>query len=602
MRRICISMLAVCSATAFAQAAPTPAPAPNPTPVSPPPAAAKLAPAAAASEEEEEDEDDPERRQGTIVQLDRDVVYIDLGQTHGVRPGETLRVLRTITATHPVTGKKLIDHFPLGQMSVEQVSRVLSFGRLERRIFGVVKVGDVVRIEPPKLPLSLARSPEAKERAAAAPSDGGVRSLERREVPGAAGEELNRIFELTLGRVPRERAELLSGYLSTHPNTPFAVALRLEIEAFRRFAEVHQRALEAARSQAKLVDKDGEKVRAAEEQRRLQRQLDILASLPQRLEVGDPVDLAITMREPFSVQAAFAYVRRPDSNAYDRITLRRDGDGYFRGRLPAPVIAPPSFEIFLEAVGNDNLRMTAGTPVSPLQIHVDPRASGPRPAQRNKSELRSFFEYVDFNRFKRNDYYLVAEGDFTYRPGTWLAGISAGFGVMYGRGGKNEDLQLLQSGTDCGSMVTTEARSPCGQRAGFNYGYFETEFRFGKWVSMVPRIVVGQTVQGPGAGGELKLRIGQYTGTNLLLGVSYFKDFGALGSLQLEWNVIRGWPMAASVIVTNLPAQGDVGVRIVYQLAYRARSFLQPALRIGVAARNIEQIGMSVGLGLIAAW
>ena len=43
----------------------------------------------------------------------------------------------------------------------------------------------------------------------------------------------------------------------------------------------------------------------------------------------------------------------------------------------------------------------------------------------------------------------------------------------------------------------------------------------------------------------ISLRIGQVTGTNLQLGASYFQNFGALGSLHLEWNVVRGWPMAS---------------------------------------------------------
>jgi hypothetical protein len=114
--------------------------------------------------------------------------------------------------------------------------------------------------------------------------------------------------------------------------------------------------------------------------------------------------------------------------------------------------------------------------------------------------------------------------------------------------------------------------------------------------------MVGQTLSGPGVGGELKLRIGQVTGTNLQLAAYYFKDFGALGSLHLEWNVVKSVPMGAAVIVTNQPAQGDVGVRILYQIAFRARPWLQPALRIGIAARNIEQIGLSLGFGLITAW
>ena len=94
--------------------------------------------------------------------------------------------------------------------------------------------------------------------------------------------------------------------------------------------------------------------------------------------------------------------------------------------------------------------------------------------------------------------------------------------------------------------------------------------------------MVGQTVSGPGVGGELKLRIGQVTGTNLQLAAYYFKDFGALGSLHLEWNVVKSVPMGAAVIVTNQPAQGDVGVRILYQIALRAR----PLASASAACRN----------------
>lgn len=565
---------------------------------------AKAAPQAGGSEDDEESESESGGAQsaapgvpGTIVQIERDVVYIDLGQSHGVRPGDTLRVLRTITAKHPITRKTLIDHFPIGAMTVEQVSQVLSFGRLQRRIVGVVKVGDVVQTAASPAP---AAEPSKDPAAAAAP-----RRAEDRAGPAVAtaAQELDRIFALTRGRAPQERADILARYLETYPSSPHADALRQDIDVFRRFAEAHRKALEAARlSEQALAANDRTQKDREEENRLLLRRLDILASLPERLETGDRAALAITMRQPAEVQSAFAYVRRRDANAYDRISLIKDGDGYFRGRLPAAVIAPPSLEIFLEAIGIDGTRVTAGTPRSPIQIQVDVRAGAPRPGQRGKSELRAFFEYVDFNRFKRNDYYLVAEGDFTYRPGTWLAGVSTGFGVLYGRGGKNNDLQLFTDPAACAGIELAPPGSPCGQLAGFNYGYLDVEFRFGKWVSMAPRVVVGQSVQGPGVGGELKLRIGQILGTNLQLGVSYFKDFGALGSLHLEWNVVRGWPMGASVIVTNLPAQGDVGVRIVYQIAYRARSFLQPALRVGVAARNIEQIGLSVGLGLIAAW
>jgi hypothetical protein len=121
-------------------------------------------------------------------------------------------------------------------------------------------------------------------------------------------------------------------------------------------------------------------------------------------------------------------------------------------------------------------------------------------------------------------------------------------------------------------------------------------------VGLVPKLLLGQTVSGPGIGGELKLRIGQETGTNLLVGGQLLKDFGAQGLLQLEWNVVRNWPMSAAVVVTNQPAQENIGVRIVYQISYRARPWLQPTLRLGYNVRNIAHGGMSIGLGLIMSW
>ncbi len=547
--------------------------------------AACLAQPSARAADDDEADDSPEAPQATIVQIEQDVAYVDLGESSGIHPGGVLRVLRTIKARHPVTGKELTDHFPIGRMTIEQVSGVLSFGRLERRITGVVKVGDMVGTMPRPAPARAADAGRARPQA----------TPQQAADPEAAA--LSRVFERTLGRQPGQRIEILSEYLSTHQASPYAAALAGEITIYRRWEAALRRPAQQEGPDAARAQREAQA--AAEKQRRLGR-LEIGAALPTQVTAGDPIELAITTRDPSAVQAAFAYVRHPSENSYERVALRADGDGYFRAPLSPAIVTPPSFEIFLEVVGADGERVTSGSPLAPYEITVEPSAAPPRTGPRGRSEIHGFFEYVDFNRFKGNDYYLVAEGDFTYRLRGWLAGVSSGFGVLYGRGGRNDDLQQLKDPSMCAGGGASSAA--CGQQVGFNYGYFETELRFGKWVSMAPRIMVGQTVMGPGAGGELKLRIGQVTGTNLQMAASYFQSFGALGSLHLEWNVVRGWPMGAAVIVTNQPAQGDVGVRIIYQIAYRARPWLQPALRIGVAARNIEQIGLSLGFGLITAW
>ena len=568
----------------------------------------------AGHDDDDADVDDADgTTQGTIVQLERGTAFIDLGDAHGIRPGLTLQVLRTISAKHPVSGEVLRDHFPLGRMTLEQVSRVLSFGRLSPGVAGAVKVGDVVRvIQKP----SAATSKKGAAEKVVAPNGGapGPALAPSNGAQSAAGEgkngafslsaettELNALFERTLTLPPSARAKLYVSHLEKYPKSPYAARLRSEITFLEGLSATLQHTTATLSQEAQRQLKREEE--QAESKRNLAR-LEILAQIPRRLIEGDPNELALTVRYPAAVQMVFAYVRRPEAHAYERIPLVRDGDGYFREAIPAHIVGPPSFELFLESIGTDGEHISAGTALTPFRVEVEPRIGRPPTGPRGQSEIHGFFEYVDFNRLRGNDYYLVAEGDFTFRPKTWLAGISGGFGVLYGRGGKNEVLQGLSDGSSCDGVPDKPPpeRAACGQRVGFNYGYFETEFSFGKWVGLAPRLMVGQTLSGPGVGGELKLRIGQVTGTNLQLAAYYFKDFGALGSLHLEWNVVKSVPMGAAVIVTNQPAQGDVGVRILYQIAFRARPWLQPALRIGIAARNIEQIGLSLGFGLITAW
>jgi hypothetical protein len=528
---------------------------------------------------------------GTIVQLEGDTAYVDLGLKRGVRPGATLQVLRTINAKHPTSGETLVDHFPLGTMTVEQVGRVLSYGRLDKRIATVVKVGDGVALEAARPSPALPQATATPERAGAA------------RAPDPAAAEITQVWRMTVGRRPEERARLLSDYLRAHPASPYAATLRVEIDAFTAAA----RELSYAEARARAAV-DARHVEESEE--RKQTRLDILGQLPDELYEHDPLAFSIYVRHAEEVAAAFAYVRRPEQMTYQRLVLARDGDGYFHALAPDDWVVPPRLEVFIEVVDRAGAVLTAGTATAPRRITVDRLPTQRDPLERDRSAVRGFFEFVDFNRFRGNDYYLVAEGDFTYRLGTWLWAVRTGFGVLYGRGGKVQDLDATDSSKNLiacdpsklDSAPTDPAALACGHEVGFNYGYVEAEFHIGRYVGLAARFLGGQTVQGAGVGGELRLRIGQETGTNLLAGGSFLKDIGALGLLQLECNVVRGWPMSAAVIVTNQPAQEDIGVRIVYQVAYRARSWLQPALRIGYDARNISHGGLSLGLGLIMAW
>jgi hypothetical protein len=185
--------------------------------------------------------------------------------------------------------------------------------------------------------------------------------------------------------------------------------------------------------------------------------------------------------------------------------------------------------------------------------------------------------------------------------------------VLQGRGGDKDLLdskngsaaigpnnQPFPQDSPCDPTIKYDPR--CGREVGFNYGYVEAELHFGRYVGVITRLLAGQTVDGNGVGAELRLRIGPEMGTNLVAGGSILRDIGALGLLQLETHVSQTWPMSLAVMVTNQPAEENIGVRIVYQIAYRARSWIQPALRVGYNVRDKDHGGLSVGLGLIMGW
>jgi hypothetical protein len=254
------------------------------------------------------------------------------------------------------------------------------------------------------------------------------------------------------------------------------------------------------------------------------------------------------------------------------------------------LIRPPAVELFVEVVDASGPTVTDGTEAEPKSIPITTLPPGPASPGPGHSAVRVFTEWVDWNSYRFNDWHALVESDFMYRLGGTLYSVRLGFGALRGRGGKVADLD----GPD-----TTKNQ---GHEVGFNYGYIEGELRFGRLVGLAARLTAGETFAGPGVGAEVKLRIGPETGTNLVVGGSLVSDLGALAQLALEWDVIRLFPMSASVIVTNQPAGEDVGVRLVYQVALRARPWLQPALRIGYDARNIDHGGVSVGLGLVMGW
>ncbi len=574
------------------------------------PAATAPAPAPA-SQDDDDDEPDDEvgEHDGTIVRIEGDLLYFDVGSERGLRIGQSVRVLRTIIAKHPVTGKRLVDHFPLGTLSVEGVGSVLSYGRVQRRIGPLVKIGDVVNVSQPAEKRAATStgpaSPAAAERSRSAPSPtaasapaasattspdrSGAASSDTRPVtvPAAVAEptpaqQVQQVFERALGRPLSVRIQIFEDYLTAHRDSPFRATIEQELAHLR----ATQQTLAAAAEQLARARQERTRAGDSDDTRSDLPIANVL--VPRRIQAGEPLEVTVYVGNPGNVRQAVLYVRRDGDYTYQLAPFKEDATGYFRILVPSRLLTAGTVELFVglhDVMGRQSIH--AGSAERPSQVVIDPPIGPPPPPGPNHSAISGFFEYVDFNRFRGNDYYFNAEADFMYRIGGVLYSVRTGFGTLSGYGESVRNLDELML-------------SP--RPVGFNYGYVEGELRFHRLVGLAARGLAGQSRAGAGGGAELKLRIGSELGTNLVIGGAIISDFGALAQLKLEWNVIRSWPMSVTVVATNQPVQTDLGVRLIYQVGWRFKHWFAPTARIGYDVRNINHGGLSLGLGVVMGW
>ena len=62
-----------------------------------------------------------EASEGVVVQIADGEVVFDLGSAAGLEPGGTVRFFRRLTVKHPVTGKEVVDRFPIGAVRPTEV-------------------------------------------------------------------------------------------------------------------------------------------------------------------------------------------------------------------------------------------------------------------------------------------------------------------------------------------------------------------------------------------------------------------------------------------------------------------------------------------------
>jgi hypothetical protein len=363
-------------------------------------------------------------------------------------------------------------------------------------------------------------------------------------------------------------------YLARRPGSPHAAAIREDIAELRRLRDL---------------------MRSPEDTLESESIGGIAHNPPRHASPGEETSLAFLIENEAGLSSAWLHYRRRGEASYKRALLRRDGDLYLRGSIPAEMVSAPGVEYFVEvATAGGEVGTAVGRPDKPIEVEVDrPSVASAFTGAPSRSQVSVRGSYLDFATFddrsgERTDRFFMTEADFAYRVTGWLHAVRAGFGSVQGEGG-------------FANQSYDDTNPP--DKVGFNYGYAEIEIHPPRsHVGVALRAVSGVGQEGFGVGGEGRLRIGDPTGTNVTLGGSRIQEIGFLSDLRLQVVTIPRVPIGFTVAVTDQPNEGDLGMLFATDLGWRALPWLVPTLRLSYQARTVVHSGVGAGFGLVFGW
>ncbi len=565
----------------------------------------------------------------TVLRVDGDDIWIDLGSDDGAADGSELVLYDLVTATHPVTGKKVRDTFEVGRLTVVVVGKRLAMAhaaddKAKRR----VSAGDEVRLssvpvastdpwderpaaEPSTSPPAGKNGPTAAPEPAPGTNDAAAAALKKRADAQALVDEEGDVrdaWNVTLGKPAEERVKIWLAVLARWPQGRFAGAVRAEIVSLRAQIEAEKR-LELSRAAATEVDETtGWQTGLTDE--------DILIAgplaytPPRRVYQGEAFELALLEIEPGTVKSAWVHVRPAGAPTYRRIPMTVEPGGALRARVLGDDVRPPGMEYFVEVLEHDSEEPenVVGTPEQPVLVTVDASVEEPARDLHKRSRVTLLVDYVDFDGKLGggHDQYVQFEADFMYRFRGPVYAMRLGLASMAGEGGPKKDIAA-------GACDTADPMNDPCRRVAFNYTYVELEFKLADLVSIMVRPMAGggfATREADPAfedfksslGLRGKVRIGHEDETNLALGMGVVSSFGTLFEAAFTWDVVPRFPIVLSTQVTDQPVANNFGVRLIADVGYRGLSWVYPSLRLAYQARNIDLSGVSAGLAVNFDW
>ncbi len=544
-----------------------------------------------------------------VLKIQERDIYINMGHESGLAVDSLVTLQHVIEATHPVTGNRVRDTFPLGLMRVITVGPKTAVVRASSKLFHRVQVGDEVslasdpieHVDPwtvPRQSIVVGPAQDAKGH--------WKREVKRAESQVAAEREVHGVWQATLGQPLSNRVQLWRNYLERNPESRYQAPVQ------RTLRELEARIA----SEEKIADVSPEERAANAALRRLSvltnrhfEEDSVFHDAPHRGYAGEAVPLALLVPYPRRILKSWLYVRTMGEESYEVQPMGKDGDGYLRAVVAGAQVVAPGIEYFVEAleVGTDDPRPILGNSARPKRVAVDASARETPPDREGHSRVTLFTDYVDFDGPSTSyDQYIHAEVDFMYRFFQPIYSLRLGFGTISGIGGPKDVIDL---GQDC--MLDGEYRC---RRVGYNYAFTELEERFSDIFAVMLRVQWGSAYQDrapmEGVGREFfdafgvrgRIRLGRERASNLVLGASTTQRLGNMYEGAFTWDVIPKFPVVLAVQVTDQPVLEDFGVRLISDVGWRYVDWVYPSLRIAYQARDIDHAGLSAGVAANFDW
>jgi len=516
---------------------------------------------------------DPGKKvEGVVVKVSNKEIVIDIGINDGATEGMEVDFFRKVTVKHPVTGKKVEDRFFIGRDEISQSGDFLSLVIMKNKFSHSPMVGDYAALVLPIIVPLEEGTGEGEIDCPVCPE---------KSCPVCAIDDesmkVHVTWKTTLGRSIDDRIELWENYLAQNPQSPFAQVIEAQISWLKSLHEAEFK---------------------ISEQKKYAPVSKLYHQGVSRVHEGSPLVIAVETPVPSQVGKMLLHYRRKGDKYYHSVTMERGGDFNYHYTLPPEKVKRPGIEYFIDLVGLDGQKHAGvGLPKVP-EVTLVAKPWVKTIDRTNRSQLSMNFEYVDFYyKDVHRDYFWKLEADFVYKLKTHLYGVRMGIGFFEGQGGSLSDIENASSG-----ISELEPLS-------FTYLFLELEFKVVKYFYISGRFLAGTTLQETGEehegdvilGGQGRIRIGE-DWAYLVLAASFTKDAGVEAELSVYIDVLKRFPIAAYVLVTDFPVQEEWGVRLVGQFGWRPLDWFALYLRGGWNIRTIKHEGWSVGAATEFRW